>query len=66
MEIPSEINPQKSTFDVDDVTDGITMGLLNAALNIHVVVILMNVLLRKQQKMRENDRYWEKIECRYQ
>ena len=35
------------------LNDGITMGLLNAALNIHVVIILMNVLLRKQQKMRE-------------
>ena len=51
MERPSEINPQKRTFDVDDVTDGITMGLLNAALNVHVVIILMNVLFRKQQKM---------------
>ena len=36
------------------------MGLLNIALNIHVIIIIMNVLLRKQQKMRENGRNWDK------
>ena len=46
----------KSIFDACDVTDSITMGLLNTALNIHIVIILIDVILRKQQKIRKNDK----------
>ena len=50
----------KGIFDACEVIVGITMGLLNIALNIHVIIILLNVLMRKQQKMRKNDRNWKK------